>query len=35
MPHWYRYALTASLALAAISLFGLAATSSDSRLFER
>ncbi len=35
MPRWFRYALTAAIALAGISLFGLAATSSDSRLFER
>lgn len=35
MPSWFRYALFAIFALAGISLFGLAATSSDSTLFEQ
>ena len=30
MPGWFRYALFAIFALAGVSLFGLAATSSDS-----
>ncbi len=32
--HWLRYAFILTLAAAGLSLFGLAATSSDSRLFE-
>lgn len=35
MPSWLRYLFIAALALAGISLFGLAATSSDSKLFEK
>lgn len=35
MPGWFRYALFAIFALAGVSLFGLAATSSDSSLFEK
>lgn len=35
MPGWFRYALFAIFALAGISLFGLAATSSDSSLFQK
>ena len=35
MPSWLRYLFIAALALAGISLFGLAATSFDSKLFEK
>lgn len=35
MPSWLRYLFIAALALAGLSLFGLAATSSDSKLFEK
>lgn len=35
MPSWLRYLFIAALAVAGISLFGLAATSSDSKLFEK
>lgn len=35
MPGWFRYALYAIFALAGVALFGLAATSSDSSLFEK
>ena len=35
MPSWLRYLFIAALALAGISLFGLAATSSDSKQFEK
>ena len=35
MPSWLRYLFIAALALAGISLFGLVATSSDSKLFEK
>lgn len=35
MPSWLRYGFLAALALAGVSIFGLAATASDSRHFER
>ncbi len=35
MPNWLRYGFLAALTLAGVSIFGLAATASDSRHFER